>query len=349
MWFSPTDKIAECSVRAFRWSTPNHKFRLSAFQRSTLQPTLLPHSGPMSRKVTVRSPDQQQATKAWQLLQSAGEFSQSVPAETGSLLIADVATNVAGATYHYFSDDRTCWLWGPVIQQPYSISPDDIGAAMIAHITTEADREGAWLTQCLLNERESLTTRLLLANGFTHIADVDILRRTVDDLDLVPPPAADVTFRSWQKSSHREFASLLERTWIDSFDCKPLLNKRNGNDALFSHATQTEGSQSELWNLMYVNNQPAGVLLLSHSADDCTAAMDVVYMGIVPEFRGKSLGLTLLRHALQTAINRSAQSIQLAVDTANIPARRVYDSFHFQAVQRIYCLGRFPQATQIAG
>ena len=67
---------------------------------------------------------------------------------------------------------------------------------------------------------------------------------------------------------------------------------------------------------------PAGVLLLNRSTR--TDALELVYLGLAPGYRGRDLGDLMMRRALATASCVGARRLSLAVDRENLPALRLY-------------------------
>jgi ribosomal protein S18 acetylase RimI-like enzyme len=52
--------------------------------------------------------------------------------------------------------------------------------------------------------------------------------------------------------------------------------------------------------------------------------MELVYLGLIPEARGQDLGDLLMRKALATAAAQNCSQTQLAVDSSNAPALKLY-------------------------
>jgi predicted N-acetyltransferase YhbS len=59
------------------------------------------------------------------------------------------------------------------------------------------------------------------------------------------------------------------------------------------------------------------------------AGLELVYMGIVPEARGKGLGDGLIRLGINALAEEGGGHIVTAVDAANGPARRLYHRHGF--------------------
>ena len=61
---------------------------------------------------------------------------------------------------------------------------------------------------------------------------------------------------------------------------------------------------------------------------------EIVYLGLIPEVRGRGWGLLLTRRAQQLARERHCERVVLAVDAANEPAARLYADAGFSQFDR---------------
>jgi ribosomal protein S18 acetylase RimI-like enzyme len=84
------------------------------------------------------------------------------------------------------------------------------------------------------------------------------------------------------------------------------------------------------WWLAYVGARPAGVLMLSEMVDGTT--WELAYLGVVPEQRNHGLARSLLSRAMHELRDTPALHLVLAVDERNHPARRLYQSLGFVAI-----------------
>jgi ribosomal-protein-alanine N-acetyltransferase len=62
--------------------------------------------------------------------------------------------------------------------------------------------------------------------------------------------------------------------------------------------------------------------------------LELVYLGIVPEARGRGFAATALAELGAAAAAAGIRSITLSVDERNKPARRLYDRAGFQEADR---------------
>jgi mycothiol synthase len=73
---------------------------------------------------------------------------------------------------------------------------------------------------------------------------------------------------------------------------------------------------------------------------------ELVYMGIVPQARGRGWGRQITQHAQFLARRHNIERIVLAVDAANSPALAMYRSAAFEPWDRRTVYVRFLQAKQ---
>jgi ribosomal protein S18 acetylase RimI-like enzyme len=121
----------------------------------------------------------------------------------------------------------------------------------------------------------------------------------------------------------------MDRSYINTLDCPELCGLRDTSDVLDSHRA-TGQWHPDLWWVMHLNGQAAGCLLLSHCPDQ--SSVELVYLGLAPELRGRGLARRLLSNALPRLTGLGATHIACAVDTRNAPALKLYESFGFVEV-----------------
>ncbi|TWU41589.1 Mycothiol acetyltransferase [Novipirellula aureliae] len=193
-----------------------------------------------------------------------------------------------------------------------------------------------------LSEAAEQTESWRDALGFEWAADLDYL--TVDFDTISPPPtsaSSPNTKLAFQQTewdggllvNEDHFASLVERTYVDTLDCPILLHYRSAKQTLLGYQ-QSAAFAPEAWFRLYpakdhAKKDPVGVLILAlHPAEQAGVNVaELVYMGIVPEARGGSLGRLLMNGVIETAKQLGARRLILAVDSQNVYARRVYDAF----------------------
>ena len=135
------------------------------------------------------------------------------------------------------------------------------------------------------------------------------------------------------------FGDLIQRTYAGSLDCPDLDGIRSGADAIASHSA-TGVFMPEQWTIARRAGQDVGVQIFAdHPEQD---AWELVYMGILPEARGRGYGKTMLLQGLHRARDGGRGSVLLAVDGRNRFARRVYDDLDFRLLETRSIHALFP-------
>ena len=185
--------------------------------------------------------------------------------------------------------------------------------------------------QALLAPEARAQRRLLTELGFHPLAPLLYLERDATYPWAEPPPADAGTWVTFDATTYCDFATTLLATYEDSLDCPELTGLRPVEDIIAAH--QSSGVfDPALWELLRVGDRSAACLLLARWPQH--AALEVVYMGVVPAFRQRGLGSVLLRRALQRCRDTGARRLTLVVDERNQPARRLYDRFALRQTAR---------------
>lgn len=222
----------------------------------------------------------------------------------------------------------------------------------------ELNRAGRFdirLVQALPEPRDSWTVRAFLDAGFLNVGHLAYMRAPLRPArGKEPPPAANaaalalptgVTIRNVAavgpgQEDREAVIAALNRSYIDTLDCPELCGLRRTEDILDSHRA-TGAFSSDLWWLVLLGGQPHGCLLMSHIPDH--SCVELVYLGLSPELRGKGIGCRLLEMGMARAASRSADHMACAVDLRNTPARKVYERVGFREFgQRIALVKPLP-------
>jgi ribosomal protein S18 acetylase RimI-like enzyme len=177
------------------------------------------------------------------------------------------------------------------------------------------------LTQALF-EPEHAQARQLFANlGFTQVAELIYLQGTVPRIAKSPPLPDAMRFLAYSPENHGLFADGILQRYRDSLDCPALGGLRDIEDIIAGHRATGEHVPG-MWQLLVENDQPRGVLLLSRIPH--TDAVELVYLGLSVQARGKGLGTVLMQQAMHLTVTDHRRSLTLAVDSKNEPALRLY-------------------------
>lgn len=255
-------------------------------------------------------------------------------AERGSLdlsglWLAEDVSGPVGATLVMHQRDGVSLVWPPVVA---GTDEKRVAAALMRQICQELDQPGVKFGQVLLSPEEKDEAALLSEYGFEMVAELFFLARSLEEPYPEPAWEPDIEVETFDETVNVErFARLIERTYLGSLDCPRLNGTRTGTDAIAGH--RLSGTfHPQGWRLYRVGGRDAAVLLLNEHPDQ--DAVELVYFGVAPEFRGRGLGRRLLADAMTTSRSWKRAAIFLAVDAGNTFANGVYAEFGFQEVAR---------------
>src|SRR5438046_8328601 len=95
---------------------------------------------------------------------------------------------------------------------------------------------------------------------------------------------------------------------------------RDVEDVISGHKASGE-FDPDLWFVVSENQTAIGALLLSRSHGD---SLELVYLGLAPEARGRGIGDWLMQLAIAKVIAQRRSHLSLAVDSGNAPALALY-------------------------
>lgn len=198
------------------------------------------------------------------------------------------------------------------------------------------------VTQSLLPASDAAAAPLLRHVGFRHLADLLYLTCEADRFPTSPHAPPEFEFVPYSGALRTRLVRLVERSYEGTLDCVALNGMRAIDDVIDGYQSTGE-FRPENWLIVRVRDEDAGVLLM---ADHPQARhWELMYMGLAPEFRGKSWGREVTRHALWLARRAGVERIVLAVDAANGPALAMYRSTGFETWDRRTVYVRFPAKT----
>lgn len=188
--------------------------------------------------------------------------------------------------------------------------------------------------QSLLEPSQGSLRSSFLQGGFSHLADLAYMRREIPRRPSFEQPVwpAGVSVRTVASmppaKAEAALTQALERSYLGTLDCPALCSLRTTQDVLASHRSVGTYDPA-MWFLVFVDDQPEGCLLLSPCPPQHT--VELVYIGLGPSARGLGLGSALMKMGLNHLCARSECWLACAVDEANAPARRLYESLRFRA------------------
>ncbi|WP_186774788.1 GNAT family N-acetyltransferase [Allorhodopirellula solitaria] len=152
------------------------------------------------------------------------------------------------------------------------------------------------------------------------------------------PPVRLTPLGSGDAMAASDWEQLVARTYLQSLDCPPLTRFRTAGEILASYR-QAASYAPDLWYRVEALDESLEapvtigcVLLARHPGRSAGASapidracvLELVYMGIVPEHRGRDYGQALLGAIVEICQQQQAERLVLAVDQDNDPAMAAY-------------------------
>lgn len=222
---------------------------------------------------------------------------------------------------------RVCMLFCCPVELDQA--PPRILLRLVRQLSEDSLRDDVAFVQAILSPHQVEDAELLAQAGFRRLAELIYMSRRLDG----PLPAGNSQL-DWHSfdGDEQALSAVISDTYVDSQDCPGLLGLRSMADVLASHkASGLFRPQS--WWLPRLNGEPVGCVLINDLPAPAGAS-EVVYLGIRPAFRRRGLARQMLRHALRHAAENGRNRMYLAVDAANLPAVRLYESEGFFAEDR---------------
>lgn len=185
------------------------------------------------------------------------------------------------------------------------------------------------LLEILVPKEASNATEALRQAGFRRLTNLVYLTRSIGRAVGAQPANDELRWVGYSPDAASLFCAALERSYVQSLDCPELTGLRPTADVLRGHQATGSFDPSNWWVVLSAG-EPAGVLCLNGIPQQ--AAMEIVYVGVAPTFRGRGVGDALLSRALSLAGAAGATLLTLAVDERNVPARRLYNRWGFRSV-----------------
>jgi len=229
---------------------------------------------------------------------------------------------VVGAIWCVLAPGRVAALLPPAVS-PGSpgVWRSDLALAGIAW----GKSRGASMALALLDRGEK--PDWLAASGLWWLADLEYLALPLPPASSLPD---DLAFEVIAPDETARLSTLLERTYRDTLDCPGLEGLRQISDTIAGYLKS--GVHVPAWWLAARHaDQDVGCILMADLPRE--DRVELLYMGLVPEVRGRGWGKALIRKAIALAGTTARRQLVLAVDARNEPAVRAYLGEGFQTWQ----------------
>jgi ribosomal protein S18 acetylase RimI-like enzyme len=206
-------------------------------------------------------------------------------------------------------------IWPPQWNNVRAPKPDPLLTALLTSLV----RAGFRVAQSLLPDATVPEATSLLGCGFQIAAELHYLSAAARS-DL-PRRFKTLHFTPYAPERRDDLAAVIGRTYEGSLDCPILEGMRPVTDVLDEYEA-VGAHRPELWLFAEADEGAVGCLLLADHAEQ--DQLELLYMGLVPEVRGRGWGEELAREALRQAARQRRSRVVAAVDGKNVPAVELY-------------------------
>jgi GNAT superfamily N-acetyltransferase len=202
--------------------------------------------------------------------------------------------------------------------------------ALLTVLHQRLSSAGVQLAQATVGDRTDPAFGRLVRGGFGDSTELIYLSCDVTtflDRQLTSPLA----FIPFAELDQSRLARVIEQTYVQSRDFPALHEHRTVEQVLTSYRA-LGNNRTDRWFLVQHLHKDVGCLILNEQTTG--PGWDLVYMGLVPEVRGRGWGRHLVQHAQLLAARRNCPLLLLGVDAQNEPAIKVYLSSGFESIGR---------------
>jgi ribosomal protein S18 acetylase RimI-like enzyme len=205
-------------------------------------------------------------------------------------------------------------------------------------------KAGVGLAQSLIPPENPLELEAFQAGGLKKIATLTYMERTVprrrERIDGQLP--SELRLESYRPEHRARLEALLAETYRDTLDCPGLARLRKPSDVVEGHM-KSGIFKPEWWVFLMKDDTPVGISMMNVSKTK--EAIELVYLGLIPEARGHGTGSALMAHSLRKVSGSPQKTVVLAVDDSNEPASKIYEHFGFRSTARRHAFVRSLDAT----
>ncbi len=275
-----------------------------------------------------------------QLINEALEDAERGMLDLSGLWIARRRNRIVGVLLTQVLAGRAAAVWAPEVALCWGRAA--LAAELVRRALESLRGRGVRIVQALTDSATPrAAVQALVQGGLPHTTELTYLRRDTASPLPIDPSVPRFDWRPYGPETEAAFREVLEETYIGSFDMPELEGVRSLDDIMASHRAGGRFDASR-WRIGRLPDEPgaAAIVLLSEPPD--RDVWEVSYLGLAPGARGRGLGRAVLEHALELA-RPHVPRLELAVDTRNLPAERLYRAAGFVPFdRRIVHLTVFP-------
>jgi len=229
-----------------------------------------------------------------------------------------------GAVLIQIQPGRTAVVWPPRLVEGES---PDTALRLLRHGLSRLPRPEILMIQSLLQADSGPEAELLLSAGFRHVSDLLFLVCLSETFPTYPP-LPKLQFEPYSAAQHARFARLVDATYEGTLDC-PAVNGIRSADNVLEGYRATGDFDPKRWLIVRHQGEDTGCLIITDYPE--LSVWELIYVALLPAWRGRGWGLEIVRHALHLCRLASRNRLVLAVDAVNQPALKMYAAAGFQS------------------
>jgi ribosomal protein S18 acetylase RimI-like enzyme len=242
--------------------------------------------------------------------------------------------SIAGVLWAMPARGKSAYVWPPVV----SVGVDEFRCAsdLLRESGRIFDADQLVFSQCLIGE-SPLPEEVFVAGGYRHVTRLRVMSVSAGELKTKRVPANGVHSICYAPELRRRFADIITRTFTGSTDCAILNKDRTGDELLDEYEPPPEAGAKN-WRLYEAKSgEDVGVVLMMPDpgvaacpSSPAAKTVEIGYLGVVPEQRGRGLGRFLAVDAVAALSLSGETRIRVHVDDVNNYAISVYESIGFR-------------------
>jgi GNAT superfamily N-acetyltransferase len=260
-----------------------------------------------------------------ELAEAIERIARRPQADWSSLLIIPTTGGPAAAVWVQPQPGNTARLWLPADYSHW-------GPILLHGARQWAAGQGLSIVQAVVDTADANAAMLLRENGFPHLVDLLYMKaQTTQNSSQCAHRlsiSAEARIESIGQLPSARLLSLMTRIEDGSLDCPGLQGVLSPVQAIEGFRQQGQFTP-EHWCVLRYQGEDAGLLLLAPHPQ--TRCWELIYMGLVPAWRGHGFGRLLVAEALSRARDDGAELLLLSVDVRNQPARSLYEQTGFRS------------------
>lgn len=243
---------------------------------------------------------------------------------------------MVGALFSQARTDGCQMLWSPTMLEGRSTAP------FFEPFDKYCRKLACPAALALVDFRQEHDEQSLLSIGrFEYLSDLIYMVLILDQVKAPQIGESEYlqfeSLQSFSGSDKKRLETLVKASYQNSRDFPRLMGILPVDKVLDGYRNGSEFDPS-LWFFVRGGNRDIGVLLMS---DFPEKQIELTYMGLIEDVRGRGFGREIVRFAHQTARDRRCTVLLTAVDEQNTAAVRSYQAQGFQAWDRKKIYVRF--------